>query len=517
MASHLTVTSGSRIGIGAARPLNGQANAMENGTDAPNAFAALLGLASDAKEQITPSSAGDHAGALTLEANADGTGQHAPEDPDALAAALNVMLPLNTDAAAAEAKPLMDDLLHSLGDLKTKLDAGEPLDGEFLTELSTQLDALGEALGLDLTTLGGLEQLATLANPLPADARPADQLTAALAPLADKLIKGQGEGKPDTAALTQTIGGKLAALAAAMSEGTISADQLAELGLAADAKLDAEMEAAIAKLLLAAPTLDAEIATPVLAKPALQLSETVLTGKAEATPETSQATLASTMPPADASGESDQKGAGTSNQQPGEGKLEAKLEDGKPAEAKPVLGAAADIKPEPQSASQPQAQTARVDAVAAPRLVQTGYQTSQQQLNLPQIAFELARQTTEGNTRFQIRLDPAELGRIDVQLDIDTSGQVNARLIVEKSETLDLMQRDQRGLEKALHQAGLDSAKTNLEFSLKQNNGGDQQQSRNSFFGNRQAGHDAGETVELPPTINLYRASLSASGVNIIA
>jgi flagellar hook-length control protein FliK len=213
-----------------------------------------------------------------------------------------------------------------------------------------------------------------------------------------------------------------------------------------------------------------------------------------------------------------QHGAGTNDQQPGDNKPEAKLDNGKPAEAKAAIGATADIKPELQNVPQPQTQSARVDAVAAPRVVQTGYQTSQQQLNLPQIAFELARQTTEGSTRFQIRLDPAELGRIDVQLDIDPSGQVNARLVVERSETLDLMQRDQRGLEKALHQAGLDGAKTNLEFSLKQNNGGDtHQQGRNGFFGNSQAGKDAGEVVELPPTINLYRASLSASGVNIIA
>ncbi|WP_315974555.1 flagellar hook-length control protein FliK [Devosia neptuniae] len=157
----------------------------------------------------------------------------------------------------------------------------------------------------------------------------------------------------------------------------------------------------------------------------------------------------------------------------------------------------------------------------APRVVHAGYQTSQQQLNLPQLAFEVARQATDGNTRFQIRLDPAELGRIDVRLDIDATGRVKAHLTVEKAETLDLMQRDQRGLERALQQAGLDGAKTNLEFSLKQNpfNGGGQQgeerNGRPSLFGAADAG---GEADEAPaPTINLYRGSLTASGVNILA
>jgi flagellar hook-length control protein FliK len=147
-----------------------------------------------------------------------------------------------------------------------------------------------------------------------------------------------------------------------------------------------------------------------------------------------------------------------------------------------------------------------------------GYQTSQQQLNLPQIAFELVRQVNDGNSRFQMRLDPPELGKIDVRVDIDRTGQVTARLTVEKAETLDLMQRDQRGLEKALQQAGLDGSKTNLEFSLKQNpfsgQQGQDQGGRQPAFG----GDTVAEAEEAPaPQINLYRASLSASGVNIIA
>nr|WP_230989549.1 flagellar hook-length control protein FliK [Devosia faecipullorum] len=131
----------------------------------------------------------------------------------------------------------------------------------------------------------------------------------------------------------------------------------------------------------------------------------------------------------------------------------------------------------------------------------------------------MARQVQDGNTRFQIRLDPPELGRIDVRLDIDKAGQVHARLTVEKSETLDLMQRDQRALERALQQAGLDSGKTNLEFSLKQNpfaGQGDRHDrgGEASLLGNDPAGGDA---EEAPPTVNLYRGSLQASGVNIIA
>jgi len=495
LASHLTVSSNAAAGVPAPRPLNNQPS------EKPDAFAALLGASStksDAPEvQPPPAENSDTAS----------SDQQAQGNPDPVAAALNATLPFETPAPV-EAKPLLEDVLASLSDLKIKLENGEPLDPELLAKLNAQLDSLGEALGIDLANMPGLEELAALVSaPVPDTASPPDKLAGSLAPLADKLLTGAANAPADTAALQRSVGEKLAALLGSINNGELDTGKLAELGLA-DAELDPEIEAAIAKLLVSPPKV--EVATPILAKPTLQLDEPVLTGKAQAEPaakvELAPSELAAIEKPA-----SEQKSdPGTSGE---------RKDDSKPTDAKPAPIAANSNEPKPETpfpAPQPQ-QQARADAVAAPRVVQVGYQTSQQQLNLPQIAFELARQTTDGNTRFQIRLDPAELGRIDVQLDIDKSGQVNARLIVEKAETLDLMQRDQRGLEKALHQAGLDSSKTNLEFSLKQNNGGDaQQQGRPWQAGNAQNGNGA-ETSEPPPTINLYRASLSASGVNIIA
>ncbi|WDR04187.1 flagellar hook-length control protein FliK [Devosia algicola] len=145
----------------------------------------------------------------------------------------------------------------------------------------------------------------------------------------------------------------------------------------------------------------------------------------------------------------------------------------------------------------------------------TVYQTNQQQINLPQIAFEMVRQVQHGNSRFQIRLDPAELGRVDVRLDIDKGGAVNARLIVDKAETLDLMQRDQRALQQALQQAGLDSSKTTLEFSLRQNNSG-QQQNQQSGDATPVFSTEAPDELQAP-SVKLFRGSLSASGINIFA
>ncbi len=90
---------------------------------------------------------------------------------------------------------------------------------------------------------------------------------------------------------------------------------------------------------------------------------------------------------------------------------------------------------------------------------------------VPGVAAEIARFASKGDSRFEIRLDPPELGRVDVRLKVKDDGTVKAHLFVERSETLDGFLRDQRGLERALEQAGLKTDSGSLQFSLKSDTG----------------------------------------------
>jgi flagellar hook-length control protein FliK len=83
------------------------------------------------------------------------------------------------------------------------------------------------------------------------------------------------------------------------------------------------------------------------------------------------------------------------------------------------------------------------------------------------VPFEITSRASEGKRRFEIRLDPPELGRIDVRLDLARDGSVNSRLIVERAETLDLLRRDAGNLERALQSAGLQTGGSGMEFSLR--------------------------------------------------
>ncbi|KKB86439.1 hypothetical protein VW29_02435 [Devosia limi DSM 17137] len=423
------------------------------------------------------------------------------DDPELIAAVVDPVVPIQAEPLMNQ--PLLGDLLNGLADLRAALEAGITPTPADLEKLSTALDALAEALGVSLESLPSMEDLQALATqPLAEGASLADQLSQSLAPLAETLLGATDDGS-DTAATLKSLGEKLAALLQALETGEVDAKQLAALGLDGETSaIDPDLAAAIAKLTkpAAAPTEPA----PAFAAAELKLSEPVLTGKSTPSTDTVAPTADTAIKVA-----TDPKAGNNA------GQSDSKSSD----RSAPIIAAATvETAPDAQSTGQIGAQPIRVEAAASVRPIQAGYQTSQQQLNLPQLAFELVRQVNEGNTRFQIRLDPPELGRIDVRLDIDANGQVNARLTVEKAETLDLMQRDQRGLERALQQAGLDGAKTNLEFSLRQNGSGGNQQGQDDQGGRGGLFGNEAEAEDIPaPTVNLYRGSLTASGVNIIA
>lgn len=66
----------------------------------------------------------------------------------------------------------------------------------------------------------------------------------------------------------------------------------------------------------------------------------------------------------------------------------------------------------------------------------------------------------------EIRLDPPELGRVDVKLETAQDGTLKAVLSAERVEALELLRRDQGTLENALRQAGVALGDNAISFSL---------------------------------------------------
>lgn len=84
---------------------------------------------------------------------------------------------------------------------------------------------------------------------------------------------------------------------------------------------------------------------------------------------------------------------------------------------------------------------------------------------LRDFAAQVTRRIAGGANTFQIRLDPAELGKVDVTMEMK-GDKATLRLTVERVETLELLSRDARSLERALADAGVKADAGSMEFQL---------------------------------------------------
>ena len=73
----------------------------------------------------------------------------------------------------------------------------------------------------------------------------------------------------------------------------------------------------------------------------------------------------------------------------------------------------------------------------------------------------------EGINKIQIQLQPSDMGKVEIQLDVSREGRVIATVLADRPETLENLQRDSKSLERALQQAGLQTNSESLNFGLR--------------------------------------------------
>jgi flagellar hook-length control protein FliK len=133
-----------------------------------------------------------------------------------------------------------------------------------------------------------------------------------------------------------------------------------------------------------------------------------------------------------------------------------------------------------------------------------------------QVSVQLGKAVPGKNDQMVINLKPIELGSVEVKLDFGADGRVQASIMAERPETLEMLQKDFRALERALNDAGLQTDPGSLSFNLKgQGQGGNQRQ----FAGYNQPGGGrgkgfAGMDIEGPAIPDFAAPQYSASGAN---
>ncbi|MBN8605387.1 MAG: flagellar hook-length control protein FliK [Caulobacterales bacterium] len=88
-----------------------------------------------------------------------------------------------------------------------------------------------------------------------------------------------------------------------------------------------------------------------------------------------------------------------------------------------------------------------------------------------QVAREIVRRFDGETTKFEMRLDPPELGRVEVRMEVTRDHKVTAVLAADSPQALTELMRHARELEQTLQSAGLELAENGLSFDLRQ--GGD--------------------------------------------
>jgi hypothetical protein len=85
-------------------------------------------------------------------------------------------------------------------------------------------------------------------------------------------------------------------------------------------------------------------------------------------------------------------------------------------------------------------------------------------LAIRQVALQITKGLDRDRTEIRIRLDPPELGEVDIQLEFRDL-RLTASVSAERADTLELLQRDARSLTRALREAGLELADSDLSFA----------------------------------------------------
>jgi flagellar hook-length control protein FliK len=184
------------------------------------------------------------------------------------------------------------------------------------------------------------------------------------------------------------------------------------------------------------------------------------------------------------------------------------------AEAGHVLANSSETAAQAAGTFQPQLHATAATAAAAPSLTVTA--ATNEAVPLSGLALEIAVTAKSGKSRFEIRLDPAELGRIDVRIDVDRNGHVTSHLMVEKPETLSMLRQDAPQLQRALDDAGFNTGNSGLQFSLRDQSSSNQND--NSGAGNNARRLVIGEEDTTPAVVagrSYGRMLGSSSGVDI--
>jgi flagellar hook-length control protein FliK len=170
----------------------------------------------------------------------------------------------------------------------------------------------------------------------------------------------------------------------------------------------------------------------------------------------------------------------------------------------------------PQHAHSPNAvDTARVTAPAAPAAPAEPVVEARAGHLGHSLGVEIARKVELGEETLRIRLNPIELGRIEVTLAFDDKGSLQATVRTESAQAMDLLRQDTPDLARTLDQAGVRTDAQSFRFENRGGDGGGQQAQQQNPHSNR--GQFASSDDDAGTAEPIYRPIRSDGQVDLLA
>ncbi len=129
-----------------------------------------------------------------------------------------------------------------------------------------------------------------------------------------------------------------------------------------------------------------------------------------------------------------------------------------------------------------------------------------------QIRVGIERAINEGKDSITMQLRPEKLGHIEVKLEVAADGRLSATIAADNKDTLQMLQRDARDLQRALEAAGFSADQRDLNFNLRQ---GREQAGQHAGRGGRARRGGAVAEIGAPQTATPRPTASRAGGLDI--
>lgn len=137
---------------------------------------------------------------------------------------------------------------------------------------------------------------------------------------------------------------------------------------------------------------------------------------------------------------------------------------------------------------------------------------------LDQVLVHIRSNWKNDTGKITIQLDPAELGRVDVQIHVGEGGRTGLKITADQRDTLDMLQRDARALERALTDIGLKTEGGALSFNLRGDQNGNSKRGNaknESSDSDQEHDNDGVEAVSAAPARTLRMSVVQGLDITV--